>query len=86
MSLGLAIIFWILSTKQTNEAKKTLDEIKTKIITWQADLNKAALNIISARPEIIAKDTAIKESMTLSEFSNRLSALIESGQRGQAQL
>lgn len=77
MSLGLAIIFWILSTKQANDAKKTLDDIKTQIITWQVELNKAAINIILARPEVIAKETAIEESKTLSEFSDRFSILIE---------
>lgn len=77
ISLALAVIFWILSTKQANDAKKILDEIKTEIINWQSELNRAAINIISARPEVIAKESAAEESKALSEFSARLTALIE---------
>lgn len=77
ISLALAVIFWILSTKQVNDARKTLDDVKTEIITWQSELNKAAINIISARPEVIAKESAAEESKALSEFSSHLTSLIE---------
>lgn len=77
ISLALAVIFWLLSTKQANDAKKTLDDIKTEIITWQSELNKAAINIISSRPEVIAKESASEESKAMSEFSAHLTGLIE---------
>ncbi|MEA1995291.1 MAG: hypothetical protein U9N18_03955 [Campylobacterota bacterium] len=77
LSLALAVVFWVLSTKQANDAKKTLGDIKTEIITWQAQLNKAAINIISSRPEVIAKETAIEETKSLSEFSTQLLDLIK---------
>lgn len=77
ISLALAVIFWVLSTKQANDAKKTLDDIKTEIITWQSELNKAAINIISSRPEVIAKESAAEESKAMSEFSIHLTGLIE---------
>lgn len=77
ISLALAVIFWLLSTKQANDAKKTLDDIKTEIITWQSELNKAAINIISSRPEVIAKESAAEESKAMSEFSAHLTKLIE---------
>lgn len=78
LSLVLAVVFWILSTKQANDAKKTLDDIKSEIITWQAQLNKAAIDIISSRPEIIAKETTLAEAKSLSEFSSQLMELIKS--------
>jgi len=84
ISLGLAVIFWVLSTKQANEAKKTLDDIKTEIITWQSELNKAAINIISSRPEVIAKESAAEESKALSEFSAHLADLIEKASLNEA--
>jgi len=77
LSLALAVVFWVLSTKQANDAKKTLGDIKSEIITWQAQLNKAAIDIISSRPEVIAKETALSEAKSLSEFSTQLLALIK---------
>ena len=77
ISLFLAILFWLLSTKQASDAKKTLSDIKSEIITWQAKLNEAAINIISSRPEVIAKETAIEEVKSLSVFSSQLTKLIE---------
>jgi len=84
ISLGVALIFWILSTKQANDAKKTLDDIKTEIITWQSELNKAAINIISSRPEVIAKESAAEETKALSEFSAHLTELIEKASLNEA--
>ncbi len=84
ISLGLAVIFWVLSTKQANDAKKTLDDIKTEIITWQSELNKAAISIISSRPEVIAKESAAEESKALSEFSAHLTELIEKASLSEA--
>jgi len=77
LSLVLAVVFWVLSTKQANDAKKTLNDIKTEILTWQAQLNKAAIDIISSRPEVIAKQTAMEEAKSLSEFSTQLSELVK---------
>lgn len=77
LSLVLAVVFWVMSTKQANDAKKTLNEIKSEIITWQAQLNKAAIDIISSRPEVIAKETEQQEAKSLSEFSTQLSGLIK---------
>ncbi|MDD3022164.1 MAG: hypothetical protein PHX61_14480 [Alphaproteobacteria bacterium] len=76
-SLGLAVLFWWLSSRQANTAKKTLNDIKTEIVTWQAQLNKAAIEIISSRPEIIAKETALEESRSLREFSSEIVGVIK---------
>lgn len=35
LSLALAVVFWLLSSK-SSDAKKTLDDIKSEIITWQS--------------------------------------------------
>lgn len=77
LSLVLAVLFWVLSTKQANDAKKTLSDIKTEILTWQSQLNKAAIDIIASRPEVIAKQTAMEEAKSLSKFSTQLSELVK---------
>jgi hypothetical protein len=77
MSLALAFIFWYLSSRQADNAKKTLDDIKTEILTWQAQLNKAAIDIISSRPEVIAKQTALEETKSLCAFDTQIAELIK---------
>jgi hypothetical protein len=84
LSLALAVVFWLLSTKQATDAKKiltetkkTLNDIKSEIITWQAQLNKATIDLISSRPEIIAKETSLQETKSLSEFSAQILELIK---------
>lgn len=67
ISLALAVIFWILSGIQAREARKVLDDIKSAMLSWQADLNKTSLDIMSSRPELIAKQTSFEESRTKSE-------------------
>lgn len=55
VSLALAFIFWYLSSRQADSAKKTLDDIKNEILTWQSQLNKAAIDISNRiTPFIIA--------------------------------
>ena len=75
--LVLSILFWILSWRQANKAKKILDEIKSAILTWQAELNKASIDLISSRPEIIAKQVSLEEAKAHSEFSKQLSKIIQ---------
>lgn len=77
LSLALAVVFWLLSSKQSSDAKKTLDDIKSEIITWQSQLNKAAIDMISSRPEVIAKETALMEAKSLCEFSTQIVALVK---------
>jgi len=77
LSLALAVVFWVLSNKQAVDAKKTLNDIKSEIITWQAQLNKAAIDMILSRPEIIAKETMLEETKSLSEFSTQIVEVIK---------
>jgi len=77
LSLALSILFWLLSSKQASDARKTLDEIRSAVISWQSELNNATINIITSRPEVIAKETAIAETKSMSEFSSNLAKLIE---------
>lgn len=77
LSLALAIVFWLLTTKQANDAKKTLGDIKTDILAWQSQLNKAAIDLISSRPEVIAKETELAEIKSLGEFSKQMSDIIK---------
>lgn len=77
LSLALAIVFWILTTIQAFNAKRTLNDIKNNIITWQGRLNDASINLISSRPEIIAKETLLEEAKSLVEYSSQLNEQIK---------
>ena len=72
ISLGLAIIFWILSQRQSQRASDTLNQIKDAVITWQAELNKVSLDIMASRPELLAKQSNAEET------KSRAKALIDS--------
>ena len=77
VSLVLAFVFWKLSSRQAEKADCTLNEIKGKMMSWQNEINKAAINLIQARPEVIAEKVSLEEAKNNSEFMNRLSDIIE---------
>jgi len=77
ISLILAVVFWLLASKQANKADKTLGDIKDKIMSWQDEINKAAINLIQARPEVIAQKVALEEAKNNSEFMERIAETIE---------
>ena len=84
LSLILAFIFWCLTSKQAKKTEKQaervdrmLDEIKDKIMSWQNDMNKAAINLIEAKPEVIAQKIALEGAKNNSEFMDRLASIIE---------
>lgn len=77
VSVILAVVFWMLTAKQSTEAKKTLNEIKDAVITWQSELNKVSIDILSSRPEVIAKKTAFEEAKAKAEFSIEMSKIIK---------
>lgn len=62
ISLGLAVIFWVLSQRQSQKASDTLNQIKDAVITWQAELNKVSLDIMASRPELLAKQSNAEET------------------------
>ena len=53
VSLVLAFVFWWLASKQAQKADATLSEVRDKMMSWQNDINSAAINLIQARPGII---------------------------------
>jgi len=77
VSLILAIIFWLLASKQASKADKTLSDIKDKIMSWQDEMNKAAINLIQARPEVIAQKTVLEEAKNNSKFMDQMASIIE---------
>lgn len=77
VSLGLAVVFWWLVSKQAEKADTTLNEIKDKMMSWQNDMNKAAINLIEARPEVIAQKVSLEEAKNNSDFMNRIADTIE---------
>jgi hypothetical protein len=77
VSVALAILFWLLSSQQAKEAKSTLKEIKDAMLTWQAELNKVSMDILSSRPEVIAKQTALEETKIRGEFSGEMAKIIK---------
>lgn len=84
ISLILAILFWYSAYKQAKTAEKqadkadnALNEIKDKMMSWQNDMNKAAINLIEAKPEVIAQKIALESAKNNSEFMDRLACIIE---------
>ena len=77
VSLVLAVVFWLLASKQADKADRTLNEIKDKIMSWQDRMNTSAINLIEARPEVIAQKVSLEEVKNNSEFIDRLASVIE---------
>lgn len=77
ISLVLAVVFWCLASQQATKADRTLNEIKDKMMSWQNEINTAAINLIQARPEIIAEKVSLEEAKNNSEFMNRIANIVE---------
>lgn len=78
VSLILAIVFWWLASQQAKRADATLSEIKEKMLSWQNDINNASINLIQARPEVIAQKVSLEEAKSQTAFTGRLAAVAES--------
>jgi len=77
VSLILAVVFWWLASKQAKKADQTLNDIKDKMMSWQDEMNKAAINLIQARPEVIAQKVALEEAKNNSEFMERIAGTVD---------
>lgn len=77
ISLILAFVFWRLASDQAKKADQTLNEIKEKMMSWQNEINNAAINLIQARPEVIAQKVSLEEAKNNSEFMERIAHTIE---------
>ena len=78
VSLLLAVVFWWLADKQASKADATLSEIKDKMMSWQNDINRASINLIQARPEVIAQQVSFEEAKGNAAFQARISEIVES--------
>ncbi len=78
VSLVLAVVFWWLATRQAQNAETTLNEIKDKMMLWQNDFNNATINLIQARPEVIAQKVSLEEARSNSAFMERIAETIGS--------
>jgi hypothetical protein len=76
-SLILAVVFWLLATRQASNADRTLSEIKDKMMSWQNDINAATISLIQARPEVIAEKVSLEEARNNSVFMNRIADIVE---------
>lgn len=77
LSLVLSIFFWWNARQQAAAAERALQEIKSQIIGWQNELNKTAIDMLSSRPEMVAKQTMLAESQAEADFTNRLVSIVE---------
>ena len=77
-SLILAVVFWWLASKQAQKADATLNEVKDKMMSWQNDINNATINLIQARPEVIAQKVSLEEAKSQAAFADRIAGVIES--------
>jgi hypothetical protein len=78
VSLILAVVFWWLASNQARKADATLNEIKDKMLSWQNDINRAAINLIQARPEVIAQQVSLEEARGHAAFQAKISEVVES--------
>lgn len=76
-SLILAIVFWWLASKQAQKADATLNDVKDKMMSWQNDINNAAINLIQARPEVIAQKVSLEEARSQAAFSDKIAGVVE---------
>lgn len=77
LSLVLAIFFWWNAKQQSDAASRTLQDIQNQIIGWQSQLNKASIDLLSSRPEMIAKQTALSEANAETDFALTMAATVQ---------
>ncbi|MBB3274277.1 MULTISPECIES: hypothetical protein [unclassified Pseudoxanthomonas] len=77
LSLALSIFFWWNAKQQSDAASRTLQDIKTQIIGWQNELNKASIDLLSSRPEMIAKQAALSEAKAGLDFALAMAATVQ---------
>lgn len=78
VSLILSFVFWRLADVQARAAQQTLSQLKDSMLSWQSEMNRAAINLIEARPEVIAQRVSLEEAKTNAEFASRIASQIES--------
>lgn len=72
----LAFVFWLLAARQASQASRTLIEVKDTIISWQVEINRASVDLIRSRPEMIAREATMAEAQAHAAFLERLSAQV----------
>ena len=77
LSLALSIFFWWNAKQQSDAASKTLKDIQTQIIGWQGELNKASIDLLSSRPEMVAKQTALVDAKAEVDFALAMAATVQ---------
>lgn len=77
LSLALSIFFWWNAKLQSDTAGRTLQDIKTQVIGWQSELNKASIELLSSRPEMIAKQAALFDAKAELDFSLAMAATVQ---------
>ena len=77
-SLILAIFFWWSARQQAATADRALQEIKSQIIGWQSELNRTAMDLLSSRPEMIAKQSMLIDTQSEADFIKATTKTIDS--------
>jgi hypothetical protein len=77
LSLALSIFFWWNAKQQSDAASRTLQDIQTQIIGWQSQLNKASIDLLSSRPEMIAKQAALSDAKAELDFALAMAATVQ---------
>lgn len=77
MSLALSGFFWWNARQQALSAERTLQEIKSQIIGWQNELNRTAIDMLSSRPEMIAKEAALSSAKAEAEFAKSVAGILD---------
>ena len=77
LSLVLSIFFWWNAKQQSDEASRTLGDIKSQVIGWQSQLNNASVELLSSRPEMIAKQAALSSAKAELDFALAMAATVQ---------
>lgn len=77
LSLALSIFFWWNAKQQADAANRSLQDIQTQIIGWQSELNKASIDLLSSRPEMIAKQAALSDAKAELDFALAMAATVQ---------
>lgn len=78
VSLVLSIAFWWNAKQQAASAELTLADIKSQIIGWQNELNKTAIEMLSASPAMVAQKTTLVSSEAEAKFTESMATLVGS--------
>jgi len=72
VSFVASILFFVLGSRSERRNQSLLNSINEAIQRWQSDIMAASIELLNSRPEIVAKNTSLKESESKAAFVQQL--------------